>query len=89
MFSKLFDYQDLTSFLSKVVRLLVGVFKVKISLTFYKICFMPHSATLSIKKQIPRKKNLAQSKMGGSRVGTTAVKDSMVFLKASLNFCRL
>ena len=40
----------LTSFLSKVVRLLGRVFMVKISLKCYKICFMPYSTTLSIKQ---------------------------------------
>ena len=60
IFSNLFDSQDLwshltwpdlTSCLSKVVRLLVCVFMVKISLNFNKVCFMPYSTTLSIKKQ--------------------------------------
>ena len=61
---------------------------IKIGLKFYKICFMPYSTTPSIKNRPPppNKKNLRQSKIGetggggGSRVGMTAVKDSMVFV---------
>ena len=74
----------LTSFLSKVV---------KISVRFYKICFMPYSTTQSIQKTDFPEKNLKQSKMGGSRVGRTAVKDSeknptesMFFLKDFLTW---
>ena len=51
---------------------------VKISLNFNKICFMPYSTTLSIKKQTPHKKPKAvKDREGGreSRVGMTVVKD--------------
>ena len=97
IFSKLFNSQDLwphltwrhlTPFLSKVVRLLVRVFKVKISLNFNKICFIPYSTTLSIKNRPPeeeKKPKAVKDRGWGSRVGMTAVKDSMsFFLKASL-----
>ena len=61
---------------------------VKIGLNFNKICFMPYSTTISIKKKTPppKKKPKAVEDRGGegSRVGMTAVKDSMVFLEASL-----
>ena len=46
----------LTSFLSRVVRLLFCVFIVKTSLNFYKICFMPYSTTLSMKETLRRSK---------------------------------
>ena len=81
IFSKLFDSQDLWphltwsylfSFLSKVVRLLVCVFMVKISLNVNKICFMPYSTTLSINKTDPpppEKKPRAVKDRGGGVKG--------------------
>ena len=44
----------LISFLSKVVRLLVCVFIVKIGLKFHKICFMPYLTILHIKNRPTR-----------------------------------
>ena len=54
---------------------------VKISQRFYKICFIPYLTTLSIKKQPSKKKPkvVKVRRGGGSGVGLTAVKDSMVF----------
>ena len=68
---KISPLTGLTSFLSKVVPLFVPVFMVKISLNFNKICFMPYSTILSIKKTDPpppKKKNLRWSKIGGGGV---------------------
>ena len=45
------------------------VFMFKISLTFYKICFMPYSTTLSLKKQTPLKKHNAVKYRGGGGRG--------------------
>ena len=83
---KISSLTGLTSFLSKVVRLLVRVFMVKISQNFNKICFVPYSTTLSIKKTRAPRKNLRRSKKGGvgSRVGMTAVKIQWYFFKAFL-----
>ena len=75
---------SLTSFVSKVIRLLGHVFIVKISLKFYKICFRSYSTTISIKNR-PYQKN----PRGGSRVGITAVKDSMVFLRFPMGYIQL
>ena len=56
------------------------VFMVQISQIFYKICFIPYSTTISIKKQPPGKELKAvKDKGGGVGVGLTAVKDSMGF----------
>ena len=88
MFSKLFESQDLTSHLLFVKSCPT------VSLCFYgqnksKILQNLFHALLNnpiIKKTDPPEKNLRRSKIGGgSRVGMTAVKDSMVFFfKASL-----
>ena len=61
---KISPLTGLTSFLSKVVEMFVRVFMVKISQNFNKICFMPYSTTLSIKKQTTQK-NLRRSKIRG------------------------
>ena len=85
MFSKLFDFQDLTShlILSKVVRLLVHVLMLKISVNLNKICFIINSTTPLIKKKqtFQKKPKAVKDRGAGSRVGMTAVKVSMVFFK--------
>ena len=55
---------------------------IKISQNFNKIGFMPYLTTLSIKKKqtfLQKPKVVKDRKGGRSRVGMTAVKDSMVF----------
>ena len=54
---------------------------VKIGQKIYKICFIPYSTTLSIQKQLLKKNPKAFKDRGGSGVGLTVVKDSMVFFK--------
>ena len=94
IFFKLFDSQDLwphltwphlTSFLSKVVWLLVRVFMVKISLNFNKICFMPYS-TKQTKNRPPRKKKPKAVKDRGGVEGRydRGQRFNGFFLKASL-----
>ena len=67
MFSKVFDSQDLTFPLIYVKSCpTVRVCMVKISQNFNKICFMPCSTTLSMKKtDLPEKKSKAVKDRGG------------------------
>ena len=59
---------------------------VKIGQQIYKICFIPYSTTLLIKKQPPQQKPKAVKDGGveGLGVGLTAFKDSKVLFKGQL-----
>ena len=88
---KISPLTGLTSFLSKVVRQFVSVFMVKISLNFNKNLFHDLlNNSINNRRPIPpppqkKKPKAVKDRGGGSRVGMTAVKDSMVFFKASLS----